>query len=264
MNISPQTIKNRINQKQIKNRLIMNINNQSNVREAKRTFTDEFNKVISETPDHPLKNIQIPSPENLRFRYLMSKYPSTVIMDDQPMRDVYKMVMYPQDVAVQILPPGKVEDKTNRDTVVSFFQQFFPETYDLGEKFELNVEFDEDLEHLQKRLAELTQCQNIQFQESERFDNISILNLKNDSPWFKVKEQKVRVLRPRDGSLIIFKNGDAIYKELTPSERNKIKDKESALKGSTKYYQRTEKHLKIIQQDVELEDAPKIENKDNN
>jgi len=252
----------------------LNINGLETVKEGKRIVVDHFNKLKAENPDSPLKDIDLGGPENIRFRYMLSRSPSTVITDDQLMKDVSKMIMYAQEVAVQILPNSQVEDKISRDTVVSFFQRFYPETYELGDRFEINVEFDEELDTLRRRISERTQCDNIHFLESDRIDNVSLLNLKNMN-WFKPIENvdddptkfkpKVRLLRPRDGNLVLFKSGNEHFKELNPQDKKIIQDRETALKGSNRYF-RIEKNLKIVQQDVDIDDDPslKIDTTNNN
>jgi len=191
-------------------------------------------------PESPLKNIDLgDNAENLRFRYMLSKYPSYVIMDSSRLWEVSRTVMYIQEVAVQRLPPGQTESKKNRDTIVSFFQRLYPSTLELGDKFEMCIEPNEELDTLRNRLTELTGCENVCLMEADRAENISVLNLKGGT-WHRPRENvtteevkfkpKVRSIQARDGLIVIFRDNNEQWKELTEEERKNNLSQRNSIK----------------------------------
>src|SRR5688572_11004882 len=70
-------------------------------------------------------------------------------------------------------------------------------------------------------------------------------------------KQKVRVLLPRDGFNIIFRDGNEPFKELTPEDKKKIGEQESSIRGSNQKLFR-ERSLKIAQQDIDIEDDENV------
>jgi len=100
-----------------------------------------------------------------------------------------------------------------------------------------------------------------------RIDSFSLLKL-NHLQWFKqvpLKDSnentninkfvpKVRLLHPRDGLLVLFKDDTETLKELSPEEKKYIKDKENMRDTRKSYYKLSrERSLKIKQQDVDID-----------
>jgi len=213
------------------------------------------------------KDIDLDDPENIRIRILSARTPSNVLHDNQQIRDVFKSLLsYVQEVAIQKLPPGEKEEK-KENTFVLFFQQFVPSAYEVSERFEFYTEDDEELDSLRNRLSTKTGCKNIAISEAMRIDSFSLLKL-NHLQWFKqvpLKDSnentninkfvpKVRLLHPRDGLLVLFKDDTETLKELSPEEKKYIKDKENMRDTRKSYYKLSrERSLKIKQQDVDID-----------
>jgi len=131
------------------------------------------------------------------------------------------------------------------------------------------MEDDEEIDNLRNRIAEKTGCQNVAVSEAERYDTFSLLKIK-DLKWFKQRDEndmktryppKVRMMRVRDGYLILFKDNAEELKELSADEKKYLKDKETTLKNSRNSlrYSFREKSLLIKEQDIEIEfDIPDI------
>jgi len=228
--------------------------------EVKKLVLEHLNLLKNENPESHYKTIDLgDNYESIRFRFLLSKYPSTVIPNDSLIKDVTKTTMYVQEIAVQKLPEGQVETKKGNSTIISFFQRFYPSTYELGDKFELDIDQDEELDNLRNRLTELTGCQNVCLLEAERIENISLLKLKG-ATWYRPRENtneevkfkyKVRSIHARDGLIIIFRDNTEPFKDLTDEERKAIVVKESSGKSSIIHRERS---LHIKNQDLDIDD----------
>jgi len=90
----------------------------------------------------------------------------------------------------------------------------------------MDIDPDEELDEVRRRLTELTGCQNVCLLEAERVENLSLLKLKG-AGWQRQRENndqikfkyRVRMLHPRDGLIILFRDNTEPFKELTDEEK---------------------------------------------
>eukprot|EP01129_Flabellula_baltica_P012396 TRINITY_DN559_c0_g1_i1.p1 TRINITY_DN559_c0_g1~~TRINITY_DN559_c0_g1_i1.p1 ORF type:complete len:738 (+),score=226.01 TRINITY_DN559_c0_g1_i1:355-2568(+) len=251
-------------------------------KESSEDSHDPLDSSVEEETEFP--DVAITNPENLRLRELFSRFPSTVLMDDEKIKNVVRSVYSTPKIAVQILPEGETETKKSKAEIVVFMQQFIPEKYELGEKFEMITTNSEDLEDFRKRITETTGVENLGLISQDRWDTTKLLSLGRTN-WYKPKGWKkengedeedssdsssdyhyttrtnpmyragnntVRKLKLRDGDLVIFTDLSVPLKELTTEEKNKLQELENSHKK--KYTRRGgEEQLQIKQQDVEID-----------
>jgi len=251
------------------------LSNTLTVAETKVIFIEYFKKCIEEDKECKFKDIEITSPESIRLRYLSSKYPSSVLFDTQIMKEVSRGVVYATEIAVQILPTGEIETKVNKENYIVFVQQFIPSKFEFGDRFEICLNNDDDLDDLRKLLHQKTGCENIALAEAERYDLISILHLDN-LDWHEPKEikekinlreskssykTKVKILGPKDGYIIIFKNHKEEEKKLSEDEKKVLREKERKLSTSMTIPNRfhRERSLKIKQTDIDIDEDDNVE-----
>jgi len=216
-------------------------------------------------------------PARLRLREIFSRFPSNVLMDDQQIRSVIKSTYATPKIAVQILPEGETEKKTSLIEIVVFVQQFIPELYELGEKFEMIVTNNQELDEFRSQITEKTGVTNIGFVSQDRWDTTKVLSLAkanwvapkelkkeedpdsdsdSDDPYrhlnkYANQENKVRKLKLRDGDLVIFRDLKAELKELTKEELSKLQELEN--KNKRQGSRHGEEQLQIKEQGIDVD-----------
>jgi len=225
---------------EIKELFTLPLNNGMTVAEAKVAFFEYYKKCITEDQECKFKDVELISPENLRIRHLYSKYPSTILFDTQLMKEASRGVMSSIELAIQKLPSGEMEPKMSKENIIVFMQQFIPSKFEFGDRFELCISSDDDLDDLRARLNQRCGCENIALAEAERYEIISLLALDN-LDWHEPKENKekislresrssyktkVKILSPKDGYIIIFKDCKEPEKKITEDEKKAIREKE--------------------------------------
>jgi len=205
------------------------------------------------------------NPDNLRLRDMTGNSPKNVYSDFQTVKDLGKGYVYStSEVCVQNLPNGETETK-EKDEIVFFLQQFFPQDYTLGERWEFKTTEEELLVDLRTRISEKTGIKNIGLAQCSSWSGPELLNIpklawnKHNSGYMhSYFAGKVRSLALGDGELVMFQDMDAMLAELTPEQQKKLKaedeKKRNALHASRSHHhhQVAEAKLVIHQKDVQL------------
>jgi len=154
---------------------------------------------------------------------------------------------------------------------VFFLQQFFPETWTLGPRFEFTTTDNELLTDFRARIAEHTKIKSIGLVHGENWSGPKILYIPK-LPWnvppgggshfissfSQNYAEKVRSLGLQDGELILFKDMDAKLVELSPEEEKSKKEEDDRRRAAwnasrfSTYAPPAESKLVIHQKDVEL------------
>jgi len=179
-----------------------------------------------------------------------------------------------------MLPHGKTETKTSSDTVTIFLQQFFPDTYKLGDREEFETRDDEKLSEFCRRMKIEKNINSLALLNSENWDGPTLLNLPKQS-WLAIRESNdeedgkkyytgyssdlkydpnrtVHSWRLTDGDFLFFKDNDVPLKDLSEEEIKKFKEEEDKKRvnkmKATSYGGAREESLVIKQQDVAIDD----------
>jgi len=239
-------------------------------------FFDEQQK--NDSTKRKTEPFSLGKPENLRIREGFLQAPSTIFPDATPIKEAVgaKAHYTSPELLVQMLPAEETESKTNSDQVVFFLQQFFPEKYMLGPKFEFKTNDNEKLGSLVQRIKTQTIIENLSLHSCDSWDDIKLLSVP-DLRWTDVVEETpenknsyaklvyapdrtVKTWRITDGDLYLFKDANAMLKELTPEDKKAIMEEEEKKKKAravARSYAPSsrEESLVIKQKDVGLDDV---------
>jgi len=256
------------------------VNEGMNIRELKRYLCQYYNSWNNDQPEDKKKSFVLESPEQLRLREIYSTYPSTVLVDTSLVKAAVRSIYSMPRIGLQIVP---VEDKLRSTDIVLFFQQFYPSKYDLGDKFELCLSQDSELDSIRAKIESITGCQNISFLPRNRWDPVKLLELPT-LKWYNVgdeiethnvlvaewsdddeemtvysnpvleKGNILKKLEVKDGDLILFKDKEEPLRELTTKERSEMKVADETV---TAHYSAmkwdAEEQLSIRQKDVDID-----------
>eukprot|EP01125_Pyxidicula_operculata_P017503 TRINITY_DN6130_c0_g1_i4.p1 TRINITY_DN6130_c0_g1~~TRINITY_DN6130_c0_g1_i4.p1 ORF type:complete len:739 (+),score=174.88 TRINITY_DN6130_c0_g1_i4:2055-4271(+) len=143
------------------------------VKEAKAEVIKHF-KTVDATK---YKNkITMNDPDNIRFRRFYT-LKSRVYLDTEIIKDI-AVFIFSNEIIVQKLPDGEVETKTTKDHIVLGLQQFHPDKYTVGPKFELTTHEDETLSEFRERLTKVTGIGNtLVLAEVDTREGLRLLNV---------------------------------------------------------------------------------------
>jgi len=246
----------------------------------KKYLVDFYTTWNNELPEDKKKPYFLDNPDQLRLREIYSTYPSTVLTDTSLVKSAVRSIYSMPRIGIQIVP---VEDKTRSSDIVLFFQQFHPSLYDLGEKFELCLSQDAELDSIRTKIESLTGCPNISFLPRNRWDPVKLLEIPTlkwynagdeietntllIAEWSDDEEEMtiysnpvlekgniLKKLEVKDGDLILFKNKDEQLRELTTKEKSEMKVADETI---TAHYHAmkwdAEEQLSIRQKDVDID-----------
>jgi len=164
--------------------------------------------------------------------------PSTVYLDSDNVRLMGKNLLFSvPDVAIQKLPPGETESKTNNDIAIFFLQEFHPETFKMGVPFEMSTTDEESLTSFRQRISEKTKIQNIGLVSGGNWPGRPVLEIpslnwkvapKDNETAENESKSKVRSLYITDGDLIFFKDTTKELKELTKEEQIALRKEDAS------------------------------------
>jgi len=226
------------------------------VKEVKVEVYKHFQKLQESEETKRKDGFVLTKPENLRLRRMFISSPDRIWMDTELVRDITRIN---NEIAVQNLPEGQSEIKTNSEMAIIFIQQFHPDTFTLGERIEFDTRDEETLVEFKRKLASFTKVINLGWASAEGWDGLKLLNI-TQLKWFNGTEddflnKTVHSLGLSDGDLLFYKDTTVPQKELTEDEKKQIQIEEARQEASQKSaYHRKEEHFKITIQDVGIDD----------
>jgi len=136
----------------------------------------------------------------------------------------------------------------NSDQVIFFMQQFYPDQFKLGPKFEFKTNDNEKLGGLVQRIKTDTGINNLSLHSCDSWDDIKLLSVP-DLRWTDVVEETpenkhmytklvyapdrtVKTWRITDGDLYLFKDASVELKQLTDEEKKTVVEEEEKKKKS--------------------------------
>jgi len=211
-------------------------------------------------------------PENLRIREIFFQAPSTVISDKTTLKEFFAhKSTFALEIMVQMLPEDQTETKTSNDQVYFFLQQFHPETFTLGPRFEFETRDSEKLVSFVQRVKDHTGVKSLAFYNCDSWDDVKLLDLKwveieesdrvnsNSSKFVYAPDRTVLSWRITDGDLYLYKDASVPLKELSDEEKKKIKEEEDKKRkmrlAHRATYSSREESLVIKQKDVGIDDV---------
>eukprot|EP01127_Copromyxa_protea_P018178 TRINITY_DN5654_c0_g1_i1.p1 TRINITY_DN5654_c0_g1~~TRINITY_DN5654_c0_g1_i1.p1 ORF type:complete len:261 (+),score=68.01 TRINITY_DN5654_c0_g1_i1:18-800(+) len=210
-------------------------------------IVEHFNKLQEDPETKRNDDLTLGDPKSLRLRDLRGIAPSKVFMDSQLVKDVCTGYSFSGfHLLVQKLPEGQSEVKDNKDTIVFFLQQFHPETWELGKRFEFTTTDDEKLTEFRDRISSATGVKSLSFVGGKGWEGQEILSLPK-LKWITPKEETedetttepsylhnmkvtVKSLYLYDGDLVYFKDNEKVLKDLTDEEKAERKQKDTKIK----------------------------------
>jgi hypothetical protein len=203
-------------------------------------------------------------PSRLRFRVMTAGYPSDVLPDDETMQKASRNLVYtiPQ-LSVELLPPGVDEGKDARNNQV-WVQQFFPENWTLGPKMNFYVTALQEISELREEIKEKTGVADASLSSCEKWDMFNILEIP-EFAWYKAPDptkktynalKNVRSLRPRDGTILFFKDPAVELAKLEDDAKKALMEKYKTSKPVMTMTRGTykEKQLKINQGELDIDE----------
>jgi len=244
------------------------------IKETKEEIVRYFN-LLQEKEETKRKSepFSLGKPENMRLREVFVIAPHTILCDHQSIKDVFaaKAILNAPDVLVQMLPEGETETKSSADQNIFFLQQFLPDKFELGPKFEFEAADAEKLGSLIQRIKEKTGLKTLSLYSCDNWDDTKLLSIP-DLKWIDVDidgsesgsrkydpNRTVLSWRISDGDLYLFKDTSVPLRVLTEEEKSKIKEEEdkkrkARIASRFTYNSSREESLVIKQKDVGIDD----------
>jgi len=224
---------------------------------------------------------RLPHRGRLREINLNPINPRTIYLDDDLMKKLGGGLMFRiPEIAIQKLPEGVLEPKQSKDTIVFFVQEFNPQSFTLGPRFELSTWDNETLSAFRDKISKMTNVSHLGLadgsgwigrkrldiaklkwnvsQESEEGESESVAS----TPVYDTS--RVKSLNIQDGDLVLFQNMNLPLKQLTREEEKEIDEQDRALRNnllrssgrSSKSNQMRFRESKLVihQKDVRLDD----------
>jgi len=187
------------------------------VAEAKAEIVKIYNErqANEKTKFTGISGWEITNPEQLRFRdiFLSPVAPRNIFMNNETVSMMTRnLIISTPEIAVQKLPDGEKETKNHKDTIVFFLQEFFPETFQLGKRFEFETNDDEEISNFKDRLSKKTGINHIALASGESWVGHPILEIPTLRWQDSVPENassyycRVLSLHISDGTLVLFKD----------------------------------------------------------
>jgi len=247
------------------------------MRETKEEVVRHFEELQkNDATKRKVEPFSLGKPESLRLREVFITAPATILCDTQLVKDAFanKAFVHAPEVLVQMLPEGETETKTSNDHIVFFLQQFHPDKFELGPKFEFLTSDAEKLGSLVQRIKTHSGINTISLHSCDNWDDAKLLSIpeakwtditdeptegRNDSKKYD-PNRTVLSWRIADGDLYLFKDFTAPLKELTEEEKTRIKEddekkRKARMAGRVSYHSSREESLIIKQKDVGIDDV---------
>jgi len=244
------------------------------MKDTKEEIVRHFNELQkSDETKRKTEPFSLGKPENLRIREIFFQAPSNVLCDSQLIREIFaskNALSGVPELLVQMLPEGQSETKTSNDQVFFFLQQFHPDKFELGQRFEFEVRDSEKLSSFVQRIKQHTGINSLAISVCDHWDDPKLLEAKwteiieSDKPQSHVSklvyapDRTVLSWRISDGDLFLFKDSSVPPKTLTDEDKQKLKEDEDKRKKqrmvSRNSYSSREESLVIKQKDVGLDD----------
>jgi len=249
------------------------------IKEGKEELVKFFNELQkNDTTKRKTEPFSLGKPENLRIREAFMAAPSNIFPDATTVKDAVgaKAHYTSPELLVQILPEPETETKTNNDQVYLFMQQFYPDQFKLGPRFEFQTNDNEKLGSLVQRIKAQTGINNLSLHNCDGWDDIKLLSVP-DLRWNDVAEETpenrhmytklvyapdrtVKTWRISDGDLYLYKDASVELKQLTDEEKKAIAEEEEKKKKAravARSYAPSsrEESLVIKQKDVSIDDV---------
>jgi len=209
-------------------------------------------------------------PTRLRFRVMNNSYPSDILLDDETMLKASRNLVYtiPQ-LSVELLPEGEQEGKDARNNQI-WVQQFYPDNWTLGPKMNFFVTQLQEISELREEIKNKTGVADASLTSCEKWDMFNILEI-GEMAWYKAPDptkktytalKNVRSLRPRDGTVLFFKDPNVELGKLEDDAKKALLEKYKTTKPVQATTRGTykEKQLKINQGDLDIDDFFEDEN----
>jgi len=212
----------------------------------------------------------IGSPELLRFRdvNLTPVTPRNIFMNHETVQSMTKNLMFSiPEIAIQKLNEGETENKKHRDTIIFFLQEFYPETYELGKRFEFPTNDDEDINSFKERLSKQTGITHIALASGESWVGQPILEIPSLRWRDSVPENvgsyysKVRSLNICDGTLVLFKDSEKSLCTLDENAKKQLQEADKKRRHNLLHASRSHS-TKGMQRRAGGEQAVRIKEKD--
>jgi len=218
------------------------------VAEAKVEVVKYFEQLQTDEKTKRKDGFTLGKPENLRFRELIMQSPSKIYTDKERLADVTRSSYIIPEIAVQKLPEDVTETKTSSKDKFIFLQQFFPQTFSLGPRFEFQTNDDERLSVFRDRICDLAEIDSLGVVSGEHWNTGAKLLLIPKLSWTVTRKGELSKSQPEreddddayfqtydptrpvsslslsDGTLLLFRDMKDPLKVLTEADEKGIKE----------------------------------------